>query len=123
VESVVWPAHADWRRAAALGIAHARALESPTDPNDVGEACEPATVEGVKCEWRVDPSPRGTVGFPLSTLWRSSAQGPLSGTSEQLALCAVKLLEFDYPKRRGSITRIVGRWSYGLRYGLVGAAH
>ena len=24
--------------------------------NDVGQACEPARVEGVKCEWRVDPA-------------------------------------------------------------------
>jgi hypothetical protein len=36
-------------------------------------------------------------------------QPPLSGTSEQLALCAVKHLEFDCSKRRGSITRTVGR--------------
>jgi hypothetical protein len=31
------------------------------------------------------------------------------GTSEQLALCAVKHLEFDYSKRCGSTTRTVGR--------------
>jgi uncharacterized protein YcaQ len=39
----------------ALGIARARAPESPSEPNDVGPAGEPATVDGVKGEWRVDP--------------------------------------------------------------------
>jgi hypothetical protein len=39
-------------RAAALGNARARAPESPTEPNDVSEACT-ATVEGA---WRVDLS-------------------------------------------------------------------
>jgi len=44
------------RRLRALGIARARAPQSPVEPNDVGEAGEPAVVEGVKGEWRVDPS-------------------------------------------------------------------
>jgi uncharacterized protein YcaQ len=43
------------RRLRALGIARARAPESPSEPNDVGPAGEPATVDGVKGEWRVDP--------------------------------------------------------------------
>jgi uncharacterized protein YcaQ len=45
----------DQRRLRALGIARARAPESPTEPNDVRTAGEPAVVEGVKGEWRVDP--------------------------------------------------------------------
>ncbi|QNN53333.1 DNA glycosylase AlkZ-like family protein [Nocardioides mesophilus] len=44
------------RRLRALGIARARAPEVPVEPVDVGEAGEPAVVEGVKGEWRVDPS-------------------------------------------------------------------
>jgi uncharacterized protein YcaQ len=46
----------DERRLAALGIARARmpATGSP-EPNGVGQAGEPAVVEGVKGEWRVDP--------------------------------------------------------------------
>ena len=45
----------DERRLRALGIARARAPQSPTEPNDVGTAGEPALVEGVKGRWRVDP--------------------------------------------------------------------
>jgi len=45
----------DERRLRALGIARARAPESPGDPNDVRTAGEPAVVEGVKGQWRVDP--------------------------------------------------------------------
>ncbi|HEX6952598.1 MAG TPA: crosslink repair DNA glycosylase YcaQ family protein [Gaiellaceae bacterium] len=44
------------RRLAALGIARAKAREMPMEPIDVGEAGEPAVVEGVKGEWRVDPA-------------------------------------------------------------------
>ena len=44
------------RRLRALGIARARAPQSPVEPLDVGEVGEPAVVEGVKGEWRVDPS-------------------------------------------------------------------
>ncbi len=44
------------RRLAALGIARAQARAMPMEPVHVGEAGEPAVVEGVKGEWRVDPS-------------------------------------------------------------------
>jgi uncharacterized protein YcaQ len=46
----------DRRRLRALGIARSHAAEFPMEPADVGEAGEPAVVEGVKGEWRVDPS-------------------------------------------------------------------
>ncbi|HSS72952.1 MAG TPA: crosslink repair DNA glycosylase YcaQ family protein [Gaiellaceae bacterium] len=44
------------RRLAALGIARAKTTKVPVEPWDVGEVGEPAVVEGVKGEWRVDPS-------------------------------------------------------------------
>ena len=44
------------RRLAALGIARAKARATPMEPVHVGEAGEPAVVEGVKGEWRVDPT-------------------------------------------------------------------
>jgi len=47
------------RRLRALGIARARGPECPVEPVDVGEAGEPAVVEGVKGTWRVDPSQLG----------------------------------------------------------------
>jgi uncharacterized protein YcaQ len=44
----------DERRLGALGIARAKARAMPMEPIHVGEAGEPAVVEGVKGEWRVD---------------------------------------------------------------------
>lgn len=44
------------RRLAALGIARVKARAMPMEPVHVGEAGEPAVVEGVKGEWRVDPA-------------------------------------------------------------------
>ena len=43
------------RRLASLGIARPKARAMPMEPIHVGEAGEPAVVEGVKGEWRVDP--------------------------------------------------------------------
>jgi hypothetical protein len=43
------------RRLAALGIARKKSPKMPIEPVDVGDAGEPAVVEGVKGEWRVDP--------------------------------------------------------------------
>ncbi|MDN0200065.1 crosslink repair DNA glycosylase YcaQ family protein [Streptomyces sp. S.PNR 29] len=49
----------DERRLRALGIARARGPECPVEPADVGEAGEPAVVEGVRGTWRVDPAQLG----------------------------------------------------------------
>ena len=49
----------DERRLGALGIARAKARAMPMEPIHVGEAGEPAVVEGVKGEWRVDPARLG----------------------------------------------------------------
>ena len=50
----------DERRLAALGIARAKSAEAPVEPVDVGEAGEPAVVEGLRGAWRVDPAHLGT---------------------------------------------------------------
>jgi uncharacterized protein YcaQ len=47
------------RRLASLGIARQKATAMPVEPIDVGEAGEPAVVEGTKGEWRVDPAALG----------------------------------------------------------------
>ena len=47
------------RRLASLGIARRRARAMPMEPVHVSEAGEPAVVEGVKGEWRVDPAALG----------------------------------------------------------------
>ncbi len=44
------------RRLRALGIARAKGTKMPIEPIHVGDAGEPAAVEGTKGEWRVDPS-------------------------------------------------------------------
>ena len=44
------------RRLRSLGIARAKGPKMPIEPIDVGEAGEPAVVEGTKGEWRVDPA-------------------------------------------------------------------
>jgi uncharacterized protein YcaQ len=46
----------DERRLRALGIARAKTTKVPVEPADVGDAGEPAVVEGVKGAWRVDPA-------------------------------------------------------------------
>jgi uncharacterized protein len=46
----------DERRLASLGIARQSARAMPMEPVHVGEAGEPAVVEGVKGEWRIDPT-------------------------------------------------------------------
>ncbi|MFC7403803.1 DNA glycosylase AlkZ-like family protein [Georgenia alba] len=46
----------DRRRLAALGIARPRTTATPVEPNHVGEAGEPAVVDGLRGTWRVDPS-------------------------------------------------------------------
>ena len=49
----------DERRLAALGIARRKSRAMPVERIDVGEAGEPAVVDGVKGEWRVDPAALG----------------------------------------------------------------
>ena len=46
----------DERRLASLGLARPRAYGMPGEPLSVGQAGEPATVEGVRGVWRVDPA-------------------------------------------------------------------
>ena len=46
----------DGRRLQSLGIARKKGPKMPIEPVDVGEAGEPAVVEGTKGEWRVDPA-------------------------------------------------------------------
>lgn len=46
----------DELRLASLGIARAKAPETPTEPQHVGEAGEEAEIEGTDGTWRVDPA-------------------------------------------------------------------
>ncbi len=44
------------RRLASLGLFRARAAKTPEEPEDIGSVGEPATVEGVRGTWRLDPA-------------------------------------------------------------------
>jgi uncharacterized protein len=44
------------RRLASLGIARRKSTTMPLEPVDVGDAGEPAMVEGINGEWRIDPA-------------------------------------------------------------------
>jgi len=44
------------RRLRSLGIARMKASKAPSEPNDVGPVGEAAEIEGVRGQWRVDPS-------------------------------------------------------------------
>ncbi len=46
----------DALRLRSLGLARARAPICPGEPQDVGQAGEPAVIDGVRGEWRVDPT-------------------------------------------------------------------
>jgi uncharacterized protein YcaQ len=78
------------RRLRALGIARARGPEYPVEPADVGEAGEPAVVEGVKGTWRVDPS---QLGQPFSG--RAALLSPFDRLIHDRKR-TVELFEFDY---------------------------
>ena len=78
------------RRLSSLGIARARAQECQVEPWDVGEAGEPAVVDGVKGQWRVDPS---QLGQPFSG--RAALLSPLDRLIHDRRRM-VDLFEFDY---------------------------
>jgi len=78
------------RRLRALGIARARGPECPVEPADVGEAGEPAVVEGVKGTWRVDSS---LLGQPFSG--RAALLSPFDRLIHDRKR-TVELFEFDY---------------------------
>jgi uncharacterized protein YcaQ len=78
------------RRLAALGIARQKTRAMPLEPVDVGEVGEPAVVEGVKGEWRVD---------------RAALEGDFEGRTALLSpfdrlvhdrVRALELFDFEY---------------------------
>jgi uncharacterized protein YcaQ len=83
----------DERRLRSLGIVRARTPETMIEPLDVGEAGEPAVVEGVRGRWRVHPE---LLGQPLRAFrGRAAVLSPLDRLVYDRKRM-VDLFEFDY---------------------------
>lgn len=80
----------DERGLRALGIARASGPERPVEPVGVGDAGEPAVVEGVKGQWRVDPS---LLGRPFSG--RTALLSPFDRLVHDRKRTS-ELFDFDY---------------------------
>jgi uncharacterized protein YcaQ len=78
------------RRLAALGIARAAARKMPMEPVHVGETGEPAVVEGVKGEWRVEPAYLGD-----EFAGRTALLSPFDRLVHD-RVRALELFDFDY---------------------------
>ena len=103
----------DERRLRALGIARGRGAECPIEPNDVGEAGEPAVIEGVAGEWRVDPE---QLDRPFEG--RAALLSPLDRLLFDRQRM-VDLFEFDYALEmyKPSEQRKWGYWAMPVLYG------
>jgi uncharacterized protein len=77
-------------RLRSLGIARARGPECPVEPADVGEAGEPAVIDGVRGQWRVDPA---QLGRPFRG--RAGLLSPLDRLIHERKRM-VEIFEFDY---------------------------
>lgn len=78
------------RRLRALGIARSSGPDCPVEPMDVGQAGEPAVIDGVKGEWRVDPE---LLGQPFRG--RTALLSPLDRLVYDRKR-TMELFEFDY---------------------------
>ena len=103
----------DERRLRSLGIARAKGTKLPLEPVDVGEAGEPAVVEGVRGQWRVDPA---QLGQPFTG--RAALLSPfdrLLADRKRLS----ELFEFDYilEMYKPAGARIWGYYALPILYG------
>jgi uncharacterized protein len=103
----------DGRRLASLGIARGRGAECPVEPLDVGQAGEPAVIEGVRGAWRVDPA---QLGQPFSG--RAALLSPVDRLIYDRKRM-VELFEFDYQLEmyKPATKRRWGYWAMPILYG------
>jgi uncharacterized protein len=101
------------RRLHSLGIARAKGTASPGEPNGVEVVGEPAVIEGVKGEWRVDPSYLGG-----SFTGRAAILSPLDRLVFERKRM-VDLFEFDYQLEmyKPAAKRRWGYWAMPILYG------
>lgn len=101
------------RRLHALGIARSRGPECPVEPMDVGDAGEPASVDGVAGLWRVDPT---LLGQPFA------GRAALLSPFDRLVYDRKRtdeLFEFDYQVEmyKPAATRKWGYFALPILYG------
>lgn len=101
------------RRLRSLGIARMRATATQVEPNDVGDVGEPATIEGVRGAWRVDPS-----YLDGAFTGRAALLSPL----DRLVFDRKRMLdlfEFDYQLEmyKPAAKRKWGYWALPILYG------
>jgi uncharacterized protein len=103
----------DRRRLQSLGIARARVTVPPGEPNHVGEAGEPAVVEGVRGTWRVDPE---LLARPFEG--RAALLSPLDRLVIDRKRMA-EIFEFDYQLEmyKPVAKRRWGYWAMPVLYG------
>nr|AGI62206.1 hypothetical protein [uncultured bacterium] len=103
----------DRRRLRALGIARARAAAASAEPNGVRSAGEPAVVEGVRGQWRVDPE---LLDQPFTG--RAALLSPLDRLVYDRKRMT-ELFDFDYQLEmfKPAAARRWGYWALPILYG------
>jgi uncharacterized protein YcaQ len=101
------------RRLRSLGLARTSATETQVEPNDVGDVGEPATIEGVRGRWRVDPT-----YLDGDFTGRAALLSPL----DRLVFDRKRMLdlfEFDYQLEmyKPAAKRKWGYWALPILYG------
>ncbi len=101
------------RRLRALGIARAQGPDCSVEPTDVGQVGEPAVVEGVRGQWRVDPA---QLGQPFSG--RAALLSPLDRLVYDRKRMT-ELFEFDYQLEmyKPAAKRRWGYWALPILWG------
>lgn len=101
------------RRLRALGIARSRGSQCTVEPLDVGDAGEPAVVEGLRGEWRVDPA---LLGQPFAG--RAALLSPFDRLLHDRKRMS-DVFEFDYilEMYKPAAHRVWGYYALPILYG------
>ena len=104
------------RRLRSLGISRAKATDTPHEPNHVGDAGEPAVVDGLRGKWRIDPEQLERLGEPFRG--RAAVLSPLDRLVYDRKRMA-ELFEFDYQLEmyKPVAKRRWGYWAMPILYG------
>jgi uncharacterized protein len=101
------------RRLRSLGIARAKGPVSPTEPNGVEEVGQPAVIDGVKGQWRVDP-----IYLDGAFHGRTALLSPLDRLVYDRKRMT-EIFEFDYQLEmyKPAAKRRWGYWALPILYG------